>query len=291
MIRVVPIVIAALAGPARAQGFEKFVADLASAPAAATKRLASCEVLVAPSGDVRRPCALALGDLVSSGGKLVAKNVKQQTFPNSLVEWVEADVDARDGAKVVATYHVVEVGGRGNPDGPDGGWIVRAQHWSRTIRDTDALALAKAGKLPSAPAIADAKVIAKGASEQERADLDSSLDSIKRAFGDLKHALANLAEDGGVVIGSAPGEHFTGKAGGKSLRGWKLELAQQGGIAAGGGGNVVWAVTHVIGTTKDKPPIAITYVAFAVWLQALTPEGGSFYTKPVLVQFAIPQAP
>ena len=89
------------------------------------------------------------------------------------------------------------------------------------------------------------------------------------------------------MFGSAPGQRYAGPAGKKAIIGWKLALAPSGKSAAGGSGWVLAAATTMVATSTDKSP-PITYVVFAVAFSALTPGGGSFYTQPALIQFAVP---
>lgn len=296
VLRALAIVLAATtAASARdTNGFEKYVADLAAAPAEAVKRLAGCDLLVTPGGAVRQPCKLELADLVgATTGKVVlaAKNVKRQSFPRSMLEWIEADVEARAAGKLVATFHVIEVGGQGNPDAPNDGWFVAAQAWSRPIADKDVLALAAAGSL-HAPAISDAvSPLPKGTAEQDVNDREIVVSTMKQVLSQsgLGAALEAFAEGGAIVIGSAPHQRYTGKSGAKAVHAWKLALAQKGGIAVGGGSMVAFAATTVIGTTHDKgKAIDVPYVAFAVYIQRMT-GGGSLAPFPALVQFAVPQ--
>jgi len=79
---VVAIVFLAAASVARAgntNGFEKYVSNLAAAPAEAAKRLGECQMLVTPGGAVREPCKLELADLVGTaqGVTLTANRMRE----------------------------------------------------------------------------------------------------------------------------------------------------------------------------------------------------------------------
>lgn len=89
------------------------------------------------------------------------------------------------------------------------------------------------------------------------------------------------------MFGSAAGQRYTGKSGEKAIKAWKLALVPSGKSAAGGSGWVLAAATTMVATPTDKSP-PITYVVFAVATSGLTPGGGSFYTQPALIQFAVP---
>lgn len=285
VVAFVVLAAASVAHAANTNGFEKYVSDLATAPAQAAKRLtAACEMVVTPGGAVRRPCKLELADLVGTaqGVTLTAKNVKRQSFDRSMLEWIEADVEARANKKVVATFHVIELGGQGNPDNPNDGWGVSAQMWSRLVADKDAAAHAVA---PAA--IADSITpLPKGTSAQDAADREQVVHTMKQVLtqGGLKDALEMFAADGAIVIGSAPGQRYTGKSGASAIHGWKMTMTQKGGIAIGGGSFVAFAVTDVVGKAATEVP----YVAFVVYIQRLT-GGGSPAPFPALVMFAVPQ--
>jgi hypothetical protein len=286
---VVAVVACAIAAPAHAQSFEKFVANLSASPEAAAKHLADCELLIAPNGDVRRPCKLAFADLAKPGTTLAVKAVKRSHFPHSMLFYVEADVEVRDGKRLIATYHVVEIGGG---PGAGGDEHVEVQHWNRRIGDADALALAKAGKLLAAPAVPEVTVTPKDLHDQALGDRDSGLESLGQWLtGDLKSNLADALEQEAIVIGTAPNERLVGKSGAKTLRAWKTDLRIWGLRISGGRHNVVWAVTQIKSTTKDKAEISIIYDAFVVWVQRMTPGGGALANSPAIVQFSIPQSP
>jgi hypothetical protein len=95
-----------------------------------------------------------------------------------------------------------------------------------------------------------------------------------------------LATQGGIVIGSAPNQRFTGKSGGKSIKAWKLDLKQQGGVDVTGGGAFGVAVTRFIATTKGKNPVEIPYVTFYVYVMRMT-GGGSVSPDFAIAKFAI----
>lgn len=277
---------------ANTNGFEKYISDLASSPAAAAKRLADCQMLVTPGGAVREPCKLELADLVGTtpGATLVAKNVKRVQFPKSMLEWIEADVEARANKKLIATFHVIEIGGQGNPDLPNDGWFVAAQAWSRQISDKDATARATLGSIKP-PAIADSITpLPKDTGSQDVSDREELVRTMKQVLtqGRLKDALEGFAESDAIIIGSAPGQRYTGKSGAKTIHDWKLALTQNGGVAIGGHSFVGFAATDVVGKLKDKAGTEIPYVAFVVYIQRLT-GGGSPAPFPALVMFAVPQ--
>jgi hypothetical protein len=278
------------AGSARAEDFEHVLPKLATAPAAVKAWLDGCVLLVTPRGEVRRPCQLTVADLVGPqpGVTLTVAHAKLTSFPRSTLSWQEADVDAHAAGKVIATFHVIEIGTlSGNPDGPTGGWWPAAQLWSRRVSDKDALAQAKAGKL-TAPTIADYVEPVIRDDPQAQAAQVRAYDEIKQAWTapeDLKPALAASAQDGAIIIGSA-GERLTGKAGAKALRAWKLGLRQHGGLAQGGNERVMIGVTTMLGTTGG---VTIPYLATLVHVGRLN-EAGDTNVVPALIIFSVPLA-
>ena len=297
MVRIVLAAVILLASsPAFAKDeFDAFVAKLAAAKDT-SGYFSGCELLVTPAGAVRQPCTLALADLTGGDAavKLTVKKNKKQLYPMSQMEWREAEVEARKGKQLVATFRVIEIGGLGgNPDGPTDGWVV-ATHWSKLISDKDLKARAIGKTLPAVPAIED-KIFTlpdPAETDQAKTDREQAIASLRsniraRDGADFTPWLADLFRGPFVVFGSAPGQRYAGPAGKKAIIGWKLALAPSGKSAAGGSGWVLAAATTMVATSTDKSP-PITYVVFAVAFSALTPGGGSFYTQPALIQFAVP---
>ncbi|MBL0217080.1 MAG: hypothetical protein IPQ07_24795 [Myxococcales bacterium] len=275
--------------------FDAFVATLAAGKDT-TSYFSGCELLVTPAGTVRQPCSLSLADITGGDAavKLTVKNNKKRMYPMSQMEWREAEVEARKGKQLVATFRVIEIGGLGgNPDGSTDGWVV-ATHWSKLISDKEVKARALAKTLPAVPAIND-KIFTlphPQESEQAKIDREQAIGSLRSTLGrgdgtDFTPWLAELVSGPFVVFGSAPGQRYTGRAGKKSISGWKLALAPSGTSAAGGSGWVLAAATTMVATPADKSP-PITYVVFAAAISGLTPGGGSFHTEPALIQFAVP---
>ncbi len=297
MVRiVVAAVILLVSSPAFAKDdFDDFVAKLAAGKDT-TGYFSSCELLVTPGGAVRQPCTLALADLTGGDAavKLTVKKNKKLWYPKSQMEWREAEVEARKGKQLVATFRVIEIGGLGgNPDAPTDGWVL-ATHWSKLISDKDLKARAIAKTLPAVPAIED-KIFAlpnPNESEQGKIDREQAIGSLRSNLRDRDGAdftpwLADLVRGPFVVFGSAPGQRYAGPAGRRTIAAWKLALAPSGKSAAGGSGWILAVATTMVGTPTDKSP-PITYVVFAVATSGLTPGGGSFYTSPALIQFAVP---
>ena len=297
MVRtLIALMILATSSPAFAKDeFDDFVAKLAAAKD--TKGYFSgCELLVTPAGTVRQPCTLALADLTGGDAavRLSVKSNKKQWYTKSQMEWREAEVEARKGKQLVATFRVIEIGSLGgNPDGPTDGWVV-ATHWSKLISDKDLKTRAIAKTLPAVAPIED-KIFtpadAAKVSEQGRTDRESAIETLRSRLragdGDFKPDLANLVDGPFVVFGSAPGQRYSGGSGKKAIKAWKLALAPSGKSAAGGSGWVLAAATTMVATPTDKSP-PITYVVFAAAISGLTQGGGSFYTEPALIQFAVP---
>jgi hypothetical protein len=286
------LAIAALAAPAAAgkpDPFETYVANLAANPKAAASHLGGCQLILLPSGEARTPCSLTLADLIGTqpGVTLKATRFKYGDIKMSTVQYLEADVEARAAGKVVATFHVLEVGGMGNPDAD---WAPQAVHWARMISDKDAVAKAKAKQLPAAPAIKDVAPPPAKDDDQEAGDRDEGIRETRSPLGngDLKELVAATAEVG-VVFGSAPGQRLSGKGAARSIKGWKLALAQKGGVAAAGDSLVVFAATDIVGTTKDKSPTAITYATLIVGAMHMIPDSGDHVWETKMISFAVPQ--
>ena len=268
--------------------FKKFVASLESGTPDATW-LDGCQVLVTPSGQLRRPCTLALADLVGAqpGVKLRVTRNRVEHFPQSMLEYREALVEARAGGKLVATFHVLEIEHCcGNPDAPDAGHP-RAVHWSQLAADKDVTAAARAGTLVTPPAVKDA-IARSTQTGQSKSDDEALFEDLARLKGSAKYQqdLAAVTSDGAVVFGSGPGQRYTGKPGQRTISRWKLDLEQQGGVDVTGGNMIGVAVTKFVATTREKAPVSIPYVAFVVYTQFLT-GGGSMGSRPALVKFAV----
>ena len=296
MLRIViTMVILGTASPAFAKDdFDDFVAKLAAAKDTSSY-FSGCELLVTPAGAVRQPCTLALADITGGDAavKLSVKKNSKRWYPKSQMEWREAEVEARKGKQLVATFRVIEIGGfGGNPDGPTDGWVI-ATHWSKLISDKELKARAIAKTLPAVPAIEDKIFTLPNPKETDQGRMDreqavGTLRSRLQSGGtDFKPDLADLVDGPFVVFGSAPGQRYAGPAGKKAIKAWKLALAPSGKSAAGGSGWVLAAATTMVATPADRSP-PITYVVFAVATSGLTPGGGSFYTQPALIQFAVP---
>jgi len=274
-----------------------FVASLAAGTATATDgHLAGCGVLVTPDGRVHRPCALTLADLVgtTAGVTLKVTRNKIADLPHSQYGFREAVVEARVGAKVLATFDVVEIFGIfGNPDSPNSRAPV-AVMWSRQITDKAATAAARAGKLPAPPPIADFAPPPPEKDEdwdQDVGDAQNGYDWVKQSVQEATHyqrGLAGQVKGGTIVLGSAPKQKFIGKAGARAIARWKVDLTQEGGVDTSGEAWVSVAVTHLVGTTGGKTPTTIPYVVMVVNTQFLS-GGGAPAPQLSLVKFAIAQ--
>jgi len=270
--------------------FDEFVADLNAGSAAAATYLRDCEALVTPGGEVRQPCSLTMADLVGArtGVRLVVTRNTSQFFPRSQLEWREADVEARVGKKLIATFHVVEVGSSGgNPDALPG-WLT-ASHWSRVIPDKDAQALARPGKLRPPPAVPARFPPDLRGSDQAAQDRAAAVDTVRTSLGgtaDLKDDVADWVGRGALVFGSGAKQRYAGAKGAAAIRRWKLTLVPEGGVAVAGGAAVLWSVSHMVATPATKAAAPLTYVVFSVFVSRMT-DGGSFVTEPALVTFSI----
>jgi hypothetical protein len=284
------VVIVAAARPAAAapDPFKTFLSDLVSNPKGAAAYLKDCDLALLPDGEARTPCTIALADLVGAqaGVTFTAKNVKDSEIPQSTIEYLDADVDAKAGGKTIASFHVVEVGSSFNEAAL---FVPYDVHWARVMSDKDATAKAKAKQLAAPPAIKDVVVpMPKGTDEQEQQDRDEGVRELKQVLSqdDLKGVLAGIT-DGGAVFGSARGQRYAGKRAGKQIASWKLGLAQKGGITATGNSLVVAATTDVVGTLPDKT--TITYAALVVASMHMIPESGDHVWDVKVVSFAVPQ--
>ena len=251
-----------------------FVADLAANKP--TAHLTGCELLVTPSGQVRQPCTLSRADLVSDpAATLVVKKTKRAHFPKSQMMWREAEVEARVGRKVVATFRVLEIEGMGAPTDQPG---IIAAHWARLTPDKDAAALA------TTPAAVDKVTPAATIS----ADRNQAVETVQTALGDdnLKSAITSAIKQRAIAFGSAANQRYSGAAGAKSVANWKIDLLPSGKVAVGGTAWVLAGATTVTATPIDRKAGSITYVVFAAFTSSLT-NAGSFMTDPALVSFAV----
>src|SRR5262249_4558940 len=161
--------------------------------------LQSCQLLLAPSGEARTPCALALTDFAGAQTLKVSR-LKYLDVKQSVLEYVDADVQALAGGKVIATYHVIAITGMGSPEA---GFQPPRMHVVKLISDKDAAAKAKAKQLSAAPVIKEKIAAAPaGAGDDDQNDRTSGVEEIERwaKAGLTKDALADLATDGGVVF-------------------------------------------------------------------------------------------
>ena len=267
--------------------FKQYLSDLVSNPKAASAYLAHCDLALVPSGEVRTPCSLTINDLVGAqtGVTLVAKRVKDDNLSKSTVEYIDADVDAKAGGKVIASFHVLEVSGFA----PDGFTPV-AVHWTRTMPDKDATAKAKAKQLRD-PAIKDVTVpMPKGTDEQAVNDYQEGVSEAKQWLSgdDVTGALPDVANEG-LVFGSAAGQRYSGKSAARSLKGWKIALAQHGEYAITGSDLYVVVATELVGTSKDKDKVATPYAALLVMSMQMIEGSGDHVWYPRIISFAVPQ--
>ena len=283
------LAVTAAARPAAAGSdpFKTYLSDLVSNPKGAAAYLAHCDLALLPSGEVRTPCSVTLADLVGTqtGVTLTAKRVKDDALSKSTVEYLDADVEAKAGGKVIATFHVLEVAGFG----PDGFTPV-AVHWTRTLPDKDATAKAKAKQLRD-PAIKSVTVpMPKGTDEQAVSDYEEGATEGKQWLSgdDVTGALPDVAADG-LVFGSAAGQRYAGKSAAKSIKGWKLTLAQHGEYAITGNDLYVVVATELVGTSKDKDKVATPYAAMLVMSMQMIPGSGDHVWYPRMISFAVPQ--
>ena len=70
----------------RRNNFEQYVTSLPKASAAPSPWLQDCKMLVTPHGDVRRPCVIALADLVpEANATLKIVSNRRALYPHSLI--------------------------------------------------------------------------------------------------------------------------------------------------------------------------------------------------------------
>jgi hypothetical protein len=287
------LIVAALGRAAHAgvdDDLATYVKNVAADPKAAAAHLTGCDALVTPRGELRRPCKISLAELVggAKGVTLTAKNVHAERFDHSDFAYVDADVEARAGGAVIATFHVVEIDGP-NPEDTETQPMLVA--WSKLVADKDAAALARAGKLPApprypaGPVSAPPHLTAAQAADRDTLANEASADVTgDMAGGGAAELLPQILDHDGVVIGSAAGQRLAGASGKRALKGWKIKLVVDGPVASGGLRDAGWAVARVDGTLADKT--VIPYVAVFVFLAGDSDRDGA---TPVLAQFAVPQ--
>lgn len=267
---------------AKPDAFTSFVASVGrDAPDASW--LADCQALVTPAAEIRRPCKLTLADLGGKGVKLVVTRNTVSDFRRSMLEYREAIVEARSNGRVVATYHVLEVGASGgNPDKPSGPMAV---HWSRLVPDKQVAAAAVNDKWPAPPTVRDVTPASSRpgtASEDDR----SLYDDLGRVATLDRDKVRDSIEAGGVAFGSAPGQRYAGKVGARAVAGWKLQLVPSGGIHRAGGNRIGVAITKITAIVDDARPYEIPYLGFFVFTQRTT-GGGSVGSELALSKFAV----
>lgn len=283
------LVICALAAPAAAatDPFETFMSNVATNPKAAAASLQACELLLAPNGEARTPCTLALADF-GGAQSLKVSRLKYGDVEQSVLAYIDADVQAIAGGKTIATYHVVAItSAMGNPDA---GFQPQAMHVAKLISDKDAAAKAKAKQLPSPPAIKEKIAAApKDMGDEDQNDRTSGIEEIENwAKGGLtKEALGELATDGGVIFGSAANQKYTGKSAGKSIVKWKLALQQKDGMTCDGDAMIVVGATDVVATLPDKT--SLTYAALVVGVVRYDGMSGDHLWQTKLISFGVPQ--
>lgn len=279
----------AYAQPSPPQSLDKWLAELVTKPTESEKRFATCDAVILPSGELRKPCKLSVTDLAGTDKNVALKTSKLATkrIPKSMLSWTETDVEVRVANKLVATFHVYELASA------ETSGAVMLQFWAKLVKDPDAIALAKAGKLKAPTKLATGRSPEpKGLSAQDKNDREQALEHLEghaSTTGDLKQLLAGYAEQGAIVVGSAPNQRLTGKAGAKTIRGWKLELKLDGNSASGGTAMVQWAYTRALAThsMKDKTSVTVPYNTLLVQITRIT-GGGSPAPFPALVLFSVP---
>lgn len=267
--------------------FDAYVADLAAGKA--SKHFEACQLLVTPGGQVRQPCTLARADLVGDPkATLTVKKNTNRFFPHSQIVWREAEVEARGGGKLLATFRVIEIAGSGGPGMMDG---IYAAHWARLTPDKEAAALALAKALPTPIAVDNELPPDKEGSTQDEVDrrqaFETAYDWLVGDDDKFRDTIGYAVERGAIVFGSAAGQRYAGKSGVKAINGWKITLAAGKKAALGGNGWVLAGATTIVATPADKKAAPITYVLFTAFGSGLTVGGGSFVTEPALISFAV----
>lgn len=252
---------------------------------ASNKYLDVCAAVVLPNGELRKaPRTLSVKDLgLPDGTTLAVTKLQTGTFGKTELEWIDADVDAKLGGKVVAKLRLVAIAST-MADSPMLGvhpaagdtYPIMVAQWAKPISDKDAKKLTI-----NAPTFKDEKVPAPaGLSELEKADYEVLLEGDLEGGDDIGPMLADAANDGAVVIGSGPGELWKGKAGGKAIKGWKTKINHTGGTFRVGAGRA-----HVMIARYDGVVPYVGMIAYSDFMSG----GGSMMPQLSLASFAVPQ--
>ena len=140
-----------------------------------------------PVGDIHARAGIVVEASVAQIGDdaddlLKVTSAKDHAFPRNAHSWREADVEARDGGKLVATFHLVEVG---TTDNADASFQMYAAHWIKLMSDNDAIAAANAGKLASPKPLKDYVAPDKSKSEDRKAAVEELQSTAKALFDDI----------------------------------------------------------------------------------------------------------
>ncbi|HVV86873.1 MAG TPA: hypothetical protein VHE35_27735 [Kofleriaceae bacterium] len=264
--------------------FAAFIANVVANPKAAAASLADCKLLLAPTGAARTPCLLTLDDFAGAD-RLEVSRLAYGAVKRSVLAYLDADVRAFAGGKVIGTYHVVAISSVMAPDS----FAPAAMQVAKLVSDKDAAAKAKAKTLPPAPSIADwTAPPPKEMDDSDQDDRSMGLDELGRwAQGGAKAALADVAADDGIVFGSGPKQRYTGKAAGKAIKKWKLGLAASDDMTRDGDEMIVYGATDVVATMPDRT--SLTYAALVVGVVRYDDMSGDHLWAARLVSFGVPQ--
>ena len=273
-------------------GFVKFIESITDDPKTALLRGTQLVLLPDASGVVTAPTGLSTTDLVGAQAGPVKWKVRfvrasiGTTFHT--VGSVAADVDALGANnKKLGTLRVSAQLRRDDPKDP---WTVLAVDFSVPLSDDLAGARAALGKerklaaVPAGPAPA-AKLTDAG---EERLYL------VEKATQLSKEVLSNQLSNGGILLGTGPGENVTyDSLHPDKIRTWKLELSTDGNVAYGGEPDdtgALWLALNVkVKRTFKGKPIEHAYRALLLYEIIVSGEGGNVSSRLTVAHFSSPR--
>jgi hypothetical protein len=279
----------ARAAPADVQkAFDQFLRSITDDPKTSAPFLTGCQLAILPAADgvSLAPRGLTATDLVGAHSGAItwkAHYVKAATNPAyHSTGWIAADVDAIDASKkVVKTLRVSALLNK-----PEKQWLVIAAHFGSPLADKDAAERALAGKAPQVKVIPDQIL-----SDSPDKDAAAHLDDVRNLDTQTLSEMMGLED--AVLVGSAPHEVVQGGAAGqKTIAGWKTALATDGGVLLGsppGDSGAFWLAANVTAKSKYKgKDVTQTYRALFIYQINVMGEGGNIYVDLILAHFSSP---
>lgn len=275
-------------------GLQKFLDSITDDPK--TAAIAGTQLILLPdaAGVVNAPAGLAVKDVLGQPGAVTWKvKVVRATVSLSYgtTGSIGADVDALDAKtkKKLASLRVSAQLMREDAKKP---FTVLAVQFGVPLTDDAAGARAEAGKEAKLAAL-PAGLVSAAAAQKVEGYKDGEY-SIEEVGALDKTKLSNMLSNGGLMLGSGPGENVTWSYNKPdAIKNWKLELAPDGKVAFGGspGDNgAFWVAANIKAkrTYKGKP-IEHAYRALFLFEMIYSGEGGVPSTRLDVAQFSSPR--